>query len=127
MRNMQQRLRELVPTAEILLDLEPEELGARMVNAMQYSNKRMFSAGEVHLLTAFAEEMMLDWAAIDVLRDRTSGRIYVVDVNKTDTGPAVDLSLRDREKLKAAISAGLMELVATSARDGISAMSEGRR
>lgn len=87
----------------------------------------VFSAGEVHLLTAFAEEMMLDWAAIDVLRDRTSGRIYVVDVNKTDTGPAVDLSLRDREKLKAAISAGLMELVATSARDGISAMSDGRR
>ena len=76
----------------------------------------VFSPAEVRLLTAFAEDMALDWAAIDVLRDKNSGRIYVVDVNKTDTGPAVDLSFRDREKLKAAISAGLTELVAGGAK-----------
>lgn len=72
----------------------------------------VFSACELNLLTAFAEEMALDWAAIDVLRDRNSGRIFVVDVNKTDTGPAVDLNFSDREKLKAAICAGLQELLA---------------
>lgn len=72
----------------------------------------VFSREEQRLLVAFAQEMSLDWAAIDVLRDRNSGRIYVVDVNKTDTGPAVDLSLKDREKLKAMISAGLIDLVA---------------
>ena len=72
----------------------------------------VFSPAEIVLLTRFAEEMQLDWAAIDVLRDRVSSRIYVVDVNKTDTGPAVDLSRGDREKLKAAIASGFLELIA---------------
>ena len=71
----------------------------------------VFSADEVDLLSRFAEEMQLDWGAVDVLRDRASGRIYVVDVNKTDTGPAVDLSFGDREKLKRAISTGFRELI----------------
>ncbi len=71
----------------------------------------VFGAEEQCLLSAFAREMELDWAAIDVLRDRASGRLYIVDVNKTDTGPAVDLNMRDREKLKSAIAAGLSELV----------------
>jgi hypothetical protein len=64
----------------------------------------VFSPAEIDLLTRFAQEMQLDWVAFDVLRDRGSGQIYVVDVNKTDTGPAVDLSFRCREKLKRAIS-----------------------
>ena len=72
----------------------------------------VFSVSEVALITRFAEEMKLDWAAIDVLRDRVSNRIYIVDVNKTDTGPAVDLSRDDREKLKAAITSGFLELIA---------------
>lgn len=75
----------------------------------------VFSSDEVDLLRRFAEEMQLDWGAFDVLRDRASGRIYVVDVNKTDTGPAVDLSLADREKLKRTIGSGFRELVAAHA------------
>jgi hypothetical protein len=55
---------------------------------------QVFSAEEIELIRRFAEDMQLDWGAFDVLRDRASARIYVVDVNKTDTGPAVDLSLR---------------------------------
>lgn len=74
--------------------------------------EEVFSAPEIALLTRFAEAMKLDWAAIDVLRDRVSNRIYVVDVNKTDTGPAVDLSPGDREKLKTAIAAGFLALIA---------------
>lgn len=76
----------------------------------------VFSSGEVQLLQRFADEMQLDWGAVDVLRDRETGKIYVVDVNKTDTGPAVDLSFRDREKLKRAISAGFHEMIASRAR-----------
>lgn len=74
-----------------------------------------FSADEQELLARFARLMELDWAAIDVLRDRESGRIYVVDVNKTDTGPAVDLSFRDQQRLKEKIAEGLLELVAEHA------------
>jgi hypothetical protein len=71
----------------------------------------VFSAGEIDLLRRFAEAMQIDWGAFDVLRDRESGLIYVVDVNKTDTGPAVDLSLRCREKLKRAISAAFRQMI----------------
>ncbi len=71
----------------------------------------VFSQDEIGLLTRFAETMELDCSAFDVLRDRASGRIYVVDVNKTDTGPAVDLSFRCREKLKRSISQGFLEMV----------------
>jgi hypothetical protein len=72
---------------------------------------KVFAEDEIALLTRFAEEMQLDWGAFDVLRDRETGRIYVVDVNKTDTGPAVDLSFACREKLKRAISRAFFEMV----------------
>jgi hypothetical protein len=71
----------------------------------------VFSMEEIGLIHRFAEEIQLDWGAFDILRDRASGRIYVVDVNKTDTGPAVDLSFRCRERLKRSISRAFFEMV----------------
>ncbi len=73
--------------------------------------REVFTPDEVELIRRFGEEMQLDWGAVDVLRDARSGRIYIVDVNKTDTGPAVDLSLGDREKLKTAISKAFLDMV----------------
>ncbi|MDZ4762679.1 MAG: hypothetical protein SGJ21_16580 [Alphaproteobacteria bacterium] len=71
----------------------------------------VFSPSEQALIARFAEEMKLDWAALDILRDRETQRIYIVDVNKTDTGPAVDLGWVDREKLKTAISVAFESLI----------------
>lgn len=51
------------------------------------------SASEQLQLKAFAKAMHLDWGGMDVLRDNVDGRIYVVDVNKTDMGPPLALSL----------------------------------
>jgi hypothetical protein len=79
--------------------------------------ERVFSDVEVDLLTRFAETMQLDWAALDVLRDRGTGRIYVVDVNKTDTGPAVDLSWSDRLKFSRCVSEAFTTMVRKSASD----------
>jgi hypothetical protein len=73
----------------------------------------VYSEEEIALLTRFAAAMQLDWAALDVLRDRATGRIYVVDVNTTDMGPAVDLSLRDRERLKRAITEAFTQMIGT--------------
>lgn len=72
----------------------------------------VFSADEVDLITRFCAAMRLDWGALDVLRDRESGRIYIVDVNKTDTGPAVDLSWPDRVRLTSALAEALSAFVA---------------
>ena len=77
--------------------------------------EEVFSAQETDLIRRFAEEMQLDWGAFDVLRDRASGRIYVVDVNKTDTGPAVDLSFKCRGRLKRTISRAFRDMIAEHA------------
>ncbi len=51
------------------------------------------SEAEVAQLVEFAHRMGLDFGGLDVLRDRNDGRIYVVDVNKTDMGPPVPLTI----------------------------------
>ncbi len=55
--------------------------------------EQIFSLTERQKLKQFCAAMKLDWGGIDVLRDRQSGRVYVVDVNKTDMGPPTALSL----------------------------------
>lgn len=59
----------------------------------------VYTTAEIEALTRFANGLCLDWGGLDVLRDRTDGRLYVVDANKTDMGPPILLPLR--EKLKA--------------------------
>lgn len=56
----------------------------------------VFSKGEIARIGAFCRAMKLHWGGLDILRDAGSGRIYVVDVNKTDMGPAVDLPFGDK-------------------------------
>ena len=41
----------------------------------------------------------MDWGGVDVLRDRATGKIFIVDANKTDMGPPIALQLG--HKLKA--------------------------
>jgi len=58
----------------------------------------LFSEDELAKISRFCQKMKLDFGGIDILRDNDSGRIYIVDVNKTDMGPPMALSLK--EKLK---------------------------
>src|SRR5262249_39835191 len=56
----------------------------------------VLSPAEIAQIEHFCQAMQLDWGGLDVLREHETGRLYVVDVNKTDTGPAVVLNWRDR-------------------------------
>lgn len=56
----------------------------------------VFSADEQRQITAFTREIGMDWGGVDVLRDRTDGRLYIVDANKTDMGPPHALNLPDK-------------------------------
>jgi hypothetical protein len=56
----------------------------------------VFSEQERQLIRTFNARMGLDWGGLDILRDRKDGRIYIVDVNKTDVGPVIALSWRDK-------------------------------
>ena len=49
--------------------------------------------------------MRLDWGGLDVLRHAGDGKIYIVDVNKTDMGPPLALPIK--EKLSAVKTLGL--------------------
>jgi hypothetical protein len=56
----------------------------------------VFSQIEVAFIKRFNQAMGLDCGGLDILRDRIDGRIYIVDVNKTDVGPLLALSWADK-------------------------------
>jgi len=55
----------------------------------------IFSVDERAQLLRFGERIGMDFGELDVLRDRNSGKIYVVDANNTPTGPPNGLSEQD--------------------------------
>jgi glutathione synthase/RimK-type ligase-like ATP-grasp enzyme len=71
----------------------------------------VFSTAEIAEIERFCAAMRLDWGGLDVLREHESGRLYVVDVNKTDTGPAVVLSWKDRARATRVLAEALREMV----------------
>lgn len=73
----------------------------------------VFSADELVAIRRFNAGMGLDWGGLDILRDRHDGRIYVVDVNKTDVGPIIALSWRDKIRSMNRLAAAFERLVAS--------------
>lgn len=73
----------------------------------------VFSPEELGQIQAFNRRMGLDWGGLDILRDRHDGRIYIVDVNKTDLGPVIALSWPDKIRSMNRLSRALTGLVAT--------------
>ncbi len=53
--------------------------------------RSLFTPEELQSLRIFCQHMGLEFGGLDVLRNRGDGRIYVVDVNKTDMGPPTGL------------------------------------
>lgn len=70
----------------------------------------LFSATELAQIEAFARAMKLDWGGLDILRDRYNGRIYIVDVNKTDM-PPLALSFRDKMRSSQKLGHALEALI----------------
>ncbi len=74
-----------------------------------------FSAVELKKISAFCDAMGADWCGLDILRDR-DGRIYIVDVNKTDTGPIIALPLSQKLKSTALLGEALLEMITAGPR-----------
>jgi hypothetical protein len=55
-----------------------------------------FSPEELAKVSQFCQKMGLDWGGLDILRDTETDQIYIVDVNKTDMGPPLALSMKDK-------------------------------
>jgi phosphohistidine swiveling domain-containing protein len=78
---------------------------------------RVFSPEELDSIGRFCAAMRLDWGGLDILRDRVDGRLYIVDVNKTDM-PPLRLPWLDKMRAVARLGAALNALIKTaSARD----------
>lgn len=71
----------------------------------------VFSQSELETITVFIDRMGLDWGGLDILRDRHDGRIYIVDVNKTDLGPVIALSWADKIRSMNRLSRALSGLL----------------
>jgi hypothetical protein len=76
---------------------------------------QMFSPDEQRQIARFNHAMGLDWGSLDILRERSSGRLYIVDVNKTDVGPPVVLSWADRVRVTEALAQALTRMVTNAA------------
>jgi hypothetical protein len=57
--------------------------------------KERLSQAEVGAIANFTNELGLDYGEIDVLRDKSDGKIYIVDVNTNPAGPPEPISQTD--------------------------------
>ena len=92
--------------AAVFLKRRPAAQRFANVNAevRRLDPERALSKEERALIRSFCRAFGLDWGGIDVLRERASGAIWIVDANKTDMGPPTALPLA--EKLAAARDIG---------------------
>jgi hypothetical protein len=67
----------------------------------------IFSQQEIALIIAFNAAMGLECGGLDILRDQADGRIYIVDVNKTDVGPLIALKWSVKMKSMALLGEAL--------------------
>lgn len=75
-----------------------DHAGRSQVNDDVNPTDEVLSPTEQSRILALCRAMGLNYGELDVLRDRDTGRIYVVDVNNTPTGPTFVSA--DRETIK---------------------------
>ena len=81
------------------------------ISVTRYAPNEVFSADELERIAAFTRAMGADWCGLDILRDEPTGRIYIVDVNKTDAGPITALSLADKLASTALLADSLLRTI----------------
>ena len=85
------------------------------ISATRHAPEDIFSEMELGRISRFVKAMGADWCGLDILRDEASRRIYVVDVNKTDAGPIIALSLREKLASTAILANSLLGMIEASA------------
>jgi hypothetical protein len=75
-----------------------------VVNSKLMPTNEVFSDQEKASICAFAEHMQVDFCEFDVIRDRTDGKIYIIDVNTTPYGPPAKLTVEERKKAIATLA-----------------------
>ncbi len=101
--------------APVLVWIKVKPAGRRFAiqnrRATLHRPEEIFSPRELTLIKAFNDRMGADWGGLDILRDRHDGRIYIVDVNKTDLGPLIALRWIDKIRSMSRLARALERLV----------------
>ncbi len=87
----------------------------RFTNQVSYSELHdhtlFFDEQELQQIGRFCREMGADFCELDILRNKTDGRIYIIDVNKTPYGPPYGLSHSDAENAIRILSKKFSEMI----------------
>ena len=101
--------------APVLVWIKVKPPGGRFAiqnrRATLHAPAEVFSPRERALIAEFNARMGADWGGLDILRDRHDGRIYIVDVNKTDLGPLIALSWVDKIRSMSRLARALERLI----------------
>jgi len=84
-----------------------DRFGTHYLSVDIYAAQDVFSGEEINFIKDFCTKMHLDFGAIDVMRDKNNGRIYIVDVNKTCM-PVLSLTLKTQIACQQKIADALM-------------------
>jgi hypothetical protein len=87
-----------IPVIFLLYRSITDRFGTDSLRCKLVNPESVFTAPERKRILAMTRAMGLDYGELDVLRDASDGRIYVVDVNKTPVGPPRPLSLGERHR-----------------------------
>jgi hypothetical protein len=71
----------------------------------------LFSTAETQAIGRFCALLGMDWGGLDILRDRRTKQIYIVDANKTDMGPPLALPLADKMRATRLLASALRRYV----------------
>ena len=105
-----------------LVFLKRRRLGERFANAnsevVMVRPEDVYSPVELKNISTFCGILGLDWGGLDVLRDASEGRLYIVDANKTDMGPPTALPLADKLHATRTLAKAFRAFVARPLEDG---------
>lgn len=75
-----------IPFVYVKYKLIENKFLSKTVSATTLAPRYVFSDEEIAKIIVVCQKMSLDFAELDVLRDRTNGKIYIVDINDTPGG-----------------------------------------
>jgi len=83
------------------------------VLATRVDTDKAFTKEEQAAIIKFCKDFGLDYGELDILRDRKDGKIYIVDVNNTPSGPrpGVQIKKEDYKLFMAELSAAFEKMV----------------
>ena len=83
-----------------LVYLKYKKMNVRYTNVVHrstlHATNDLLTAEEQKTILAFAKGMGADWCELDILRNKTNGLIYIVDLNKTPYGPPAELAEKEK-------------------------------